>query len=288
MKTILVYTVPHTGTWFTIRLLTSTMAGQQHASFGDNATQRRRWLQDRDGLVRNCIETGYSPEEAPALTASWAERDVVPYVEPFMKDGKWLVLQAHRRGMIDIPFKTWPWLLESIWRHEPEFPVVVPVRDPLLGVLSWFQRHYGWRAYRYFPAARTQSIVQDYMRSIYDLYLLPHSLQFPVDGPAGARMHHVFRLLKFCDLPPATKTLGYVRDWKIVNPAERDDGTIRAGIEDGGPFAIVKRWIRERKDDWVERIIPDLLEGVRLWRKGPIETLMRRLGYRDLIWWRRP
>ena len=136
-------------------------------------------------------------------------------------------------------------------------PTIIPMRDPLLSIITRHSRH---------PEQAPHTYLVDSWRQIPDMDTRPFFV--PVD--LGCQPGSLRAALAHCGITPWPGVLAYAKAWKPVN-----------SVPDGAPGA---RAAYARKDaGWFEEHMPE--EWAALGAAGEVRELFEEEGYEDLLWW---
>ena len=225
---VCVFSVQHTGTWFTCEFLLAL-----HATHGTTKDDVREWFMLEDG--RQSLPD--SDDKRPVIQSHLSAGDV-----PIKK-----------HISIDLAKQ-----LTRCW------PVIVPVRDPLLSLITHQIRH---------PLLDARYIVHALARLA---ELADHVTFLPVDGPECRRvetLHNVALEASGIMLPAHTPDFS-ATPWTApaynVTPADH----------------VLKRAYDRRDMQPIEDAMP-LEFAALLAAERPIRDLLEPLGYEGLPWWRR-
>ncbi len=139
-------------------------------------------------------------------------------------------------------------------------PTVVPMRDPLLSIITRHSRH---------PEQAPHTYLIESWQPLCDfrnLFFVPVDLPWTTDERVGL----LNSMLAHCKAEPWPGVNDYAREWEPIN-----------AVPGGAPQA---RAAYARKDKgWFEEHFPEEWEA--LGAAGDVRDLFEQEGYEDLLWW---
>ena len=280
MKVVVVYSVIHTGTWFTLEFL-------------DECCQDNSYIYHRGQTFRFEKHICDGP-----MSLEWLEESGALFRLSRMRNTpETLLIQAHHIAQSAAP------VLVSLKEHVPvpDIRFVIPMRDPLLSINSRLWRHYlNEASLAEAEEARAQR-VEKHFTNLKDLLSLSADRAFilPVDllGQADdeTREEAVRNLFSFCNLTVDEDALASrLENWSPVNVTGVDKKfltrrrnrrrRVERGEMDTEFFNGLKRAIKERDEEHLEKYISVELNYLKE-HANEIKPQLMALGYDNLVWW---
>lgn len=138
-------------------------------------------------------------------------------------------------------------------------PTLIPMRDPLLSIITRHTRHPEQAPHTYLATSWR------YVPYDNDPHYLPVDLSFSEDE----RVDRIGRALRHCQVPPWPGVTAYAKAWKPVNSVS-------------GATAARQAYAR-RDVGWFEEHFPEEMCALRSSRQ--VRELFERNGYENLLWW---
>ncbi len=251
MKSILVYSIHHTGTWFTIDFLAS--------------------IYPEDRVKKRAFGEFYSEPHRRTLHN-------LPTLD--IPDHDMCVMQAHRRG-------SGATMSKSLKQHKPCIPVVIPMRDPLLSLCTriW-RRPKGFEEYLKLSKKSRQQYTLDHMAKFSDILKIPEENRFlfPIDIQE-LRPSLYSGLFDYCGLTKTQDSDKYFESWAPVNVTTKEwfqewknKGRVANKVSD-----IIKQSILAGSSEVVKDILD--VEFNFIYKMDGFKKRLANIGYSDLVWW---
>lgn len=271
-KTILVYTVQHTGTWFLINLL---FTGQNNKSgLLPDFEAKQRGREDPYEIDKNLFsfedDIYISISECfpiEKVNKDWLNRTFFNFLNEEEASSDLLIIHNHCRQ----PESE---LIKNLRITKPEIPIVSSMRDPLLSIFTLIQREH--KTYESFSKERTYTrlgrIVAHSNRFL-SILTLPkeHVFIFPID--IKEKEKNIDNLFNFCSLEKTEKTFETIKGWKPVNKTETENNL----------FNDIKSYIISKDIKQIEKYLKVEFDYLRT--RKDLKTLLQNLSYEDLSWW---
>ena len=140
-------------------------------------------------------------------------------------------------------------------------PTIIPMRDPLLSIITRHSRH---------PEQAPHTYLVDSWRGIPNLEPRPFYVPVDLDFHESERVGLLRSALAHCSVKPWPGIDAYAKAWKPVN-----------SVPDGAFMARAAYDARDRR--WFEEHFPEEWEA--LGAAGEVRELFEEAGYEDLLWW---
>lgn len=265
-KIVIVYSIMHTGTWFTCSMIEKTDL--------ECIARSDAWLVEKYNKTienikcdKNCSKRFWTYKTELLRQEDWSLEDI-----------DLLILQAHHDKISN--------LYQTIKRNKPEVPVIVPMRDPLLSLHSK-----NWRAEEYHEnditeeqrARRCEKWIQLYK----NILTLPedHIFLFPIDlkETKEEKIRRVKDMTEYIGISFSEEMSRAAADWNKVNDTEN----VIINVKEKTP---APRW-ENFKEKYKQRDIEHSkyfmgIEFNMLNKDIELQEMLYNIGYRDLLWWR--
>lgn len=140
-------------------------------------------------------------------------------------------------------------------------PMVIPMRDPLLSVITRHTRH---------PEQAPHTYLIRSWEWIHDAYgLQPFYVPVDQERSKSDRVSLLMAMLRHCEIQPWAHAPGYAEAWKSVN-------SVAGATEARAAYA-------RRDKGWFEEHFPE--EWATLKSSHDVRRLFKKQGYEDLLWW---
>ena len=281
MKRILVLSIQHTGTFFASKTLAAAYPNS-HLRIGSIYEKHRNMGHDRyvqDGAIE--LSDFYPPNKK--VPEDYAEKMIIPVCPEGDLEGKDVVIgheHFHKPGS---------WILNALKEAPSGCPIVIPVRDPLLSLHSkiWreVEQHNNVAGIKEKPRKKR---LERWIEMYKDILSIPkgHVFHLPIDASHTQTEETQIQLIKdmyeYCDLPFNDSALQAAKDW---NPTNRTDKLItdEKGKIPAPRWENFKERYSERDLDHTRAIMG--LEFNRLHKEKKLIELMKKIGYKNVLWW---
>jgi hypothetical protein len=283
MKTILLHTIRHTGTWRIAHLL--------------EAAEKNSFITIPANLFHEA--KGIPLDPSIEVRIAQDNKDIKRYLEE-----NFTALIRH--GDLDLVVfhthyeETESGLTASVIGHKPTLPVVTPMRDPFLSLNSRI-----WRDFNTLEAYTSISVDDrlNYIKHHIDLFerILSapkdHLFVFPIDLPG--RQQRYEDMFAFCGLQRNATTDLMVKEWRQVNKTvdcyDPDHPTmyheiLRGAVKryvgqpnDSNIFSQIKESLKDPQSTFAMTTLP--LEWEYLQSKRGLIEKLKEHGYTGLRWW---
>lgn len=268
-KVIIVYSIMHTGTWFSCSMIEKT--NKRVLSRSDS------WVKE---FYKKRIEEMKTNEKC--TQKYWQETTRILKQDDWSLDSlDILVLQAHHDKHSR--------LMNVISKNKPEVPIVIPIRDPMLSLHSKI-----WRGVEYHDndAANSNETRKRRCKKWIDAYKrilsLPKENVFlmPIDNEDSKdetkRIQVVKNLCKHCDIEFTEQMKSNAQEWGKVN-------TTNKLIKKSKKKDPAPRW-KDFKSKYEEGNIKHTkaimgIEFEMLRKDKKLRKMLCDIGYKDLLWW---
>lgn len=277
MKTIIVYSALHTGTWFTCDILTG--ATKEYCDYRADSWINNGCLikGEKNTIIEDALYYG-KKQEIEGLLSLQRSRGL--HISNCIDS---LILQAHNRSRS--PFFT------HIQEYKPEVPVVIPFRDPLLSINTRAWRECGSMATLQEEHIENRKYrVRDQLASIIRLLCITkeHAYKFAIDIPRTEEQKiEIFNdVIDFAGLTPDPIAINrQAKEWRPINTTINlsDSEKKRRNIEED-EFVSTKNAIINGDIEFIEKYMDielDLTRKILINFKPDLEEL----GYSNLHWW---
>lgn len=276
MKKILLYSVMHTGTWFLMRLLRTAEGTSRE--FGDaHICRHGRPKELAETLpIKQIDEEWYLKNFEPFMFTAEEQEAEVPAQIDFS------ILHFHH-----LHFGT------SMMRYlqaggHPAFPLITPIRDPLLAVNTLIWREY--KDFQVFLREETFSYrverMRDHANKIKDLLTLPSDriFVFPIDrnDSEEEKKTLVSNIFQYCDLKFGKGTAAYITGWQPQNRTQ-EAPKITNFEHDNSCFEAIKSYHASGDKTGVRKMLYP--EFNYLQSRDDLKTLFQKQGYKSMLWW---
>lgn len=265
-KIAIVYSIMHTGTWFTCLMIEKT--NLKCLSRSDS------WLSEGYNKTIENIKC-----DVQCSYKFWSSR-----VRPLRQDG-WklgdvdlLILQAHHDNMSN--------LYQTILKRKPEIPIVIPMRDPLLSLHSK-----NWRAEEYHynevtPKQRTKRC-NKWIQLYKNILNLPKNnvfiLPIDIEQTKEEKIDTIKRMANHIGIEFTEEMEEAAIRWGIVNDTEKLIRNTRER-EPAPKWENFKERYKERDIEHTKHFMDIEFDILR--NDKELQRMLYNIGYRDLLWWR--
>ena len=268
MKIIIVYSALHTGTHFTCSLLINNSVGQAICKQDD-------WIQRIYNVTIEDLVTseGITLQEIQKLLESKKQE---------IENLDTLILQVHQRHNGSF--------YQNLCLRQPEVPVIIPMRDPLLSINTRIWREAGTiQKFKENSVEIRKARVEDQLFSIIRLLRIPkkHIMLFPIDiiRTIEEKIQIFKDVLDFGELLPNDKMFSNAKSWTPVNQTINGDFAQKGlyPIEEK-EFVATKNAIIKNDIDTIQKYLSlefDLAKQM----LNPFKETFIALGYKELSWW---
>lgn len=275
MKTVIVYSALHTGTWFTCNAIASCKK--------EPFTKSDAWVREVYGSTVEDLSV------KDGLTQKWCndllsrQQHLSP--DPFPEETDIVILQTHQRRLSPL----YNFLLKNI----PEIPIVCPMRDPLLSLHTRI-----WREAGSFENLTNQSEwerkhrVHDQINSLKRILRIRYACHlFPIDIPKlkkeENRIQALEKLASYCGLKPTQQLKDISKIWAPINatPGGANPQRKHHAINDS-EFMALKDMILQKDEVGIKKIIgPEYEELRKLFSDSNSLAALNKIGYTDGFFW---
>jgi len=281
MKSILILSIQHTGTFFASKTLAAAYP-DSHLRIGSlyekhNTMGHERYVQE------GAIELSDFHPKVDVVPGDFNENMIIPVCPKNDLVDKDVVIgheHFHKAGS---------WILKALQRAPAGCPIVIPVRDPLLSLHSkiWreVEQHNNISGLKEKP--RKSRLIK-WMELYKDMLSIPseHVFHLPIDAVQSqsedTRIKLIQDMYKYCDIPFNSSAVRAAKEW---NPTNR---TYKL-ISNEKQKTPAPRW-ENFKEKYLQgdlahtKAIMDL-EFNALHEDKQLIDLMKKIGYQNVLWW---
>lgn len=269
-KIIIVYSVMHTGTWFTCSMIEKTNKGVLSRSDSWIRESYDRIIEDMN-IDRYCTQQYWNNIIQNLSQNDWSLDDI-----------DILILQAH--------YKNGNQLYKRILKYKPEIPIIIPIRDPILSLHSKIWR--GVEFHENLDVGLNEVRIQrckDWINAYKRILTLPkeHVFLLPIDNEDSkreeSRIQTAKNMASFCDIDVTEDMILNAINWGKVN----DTNTLINKKKNKNPadkWENFKTKYAERDINFVKTVMSH--EFKLLNKDIELQRLLYNVGYRDLPWWK--
>lgn len=282
MKKVFVYSVQHTGTFFTSAMLAAGFHKEEALRIGSLWTKHKK-LGHKQYIKTKPTELSDFTKPSEKIRARWFDEGVLSVCKESQLAGKKIVI-AHEHH-----HKPGSWFIKSLARKKPEVKIVIPMRDPLLSLHSKL-----WREDEEHKNPNEMSDTSRYKRldkwiqAYTEMLSLPreHAFLLPIDTEQSkteqGRIKLIKRMHDFCDLNFNEKAKKKALEWK---PQNRTYNLIEK-IGDSPPKPQWENFKERYLDGDIKHTRSFMsLEFDVLAEQEKLKKLMKQAGYKNLPWW---
>ena len=253
MKPILVYSIHHTGTWFAIDFI--------KAAFHKDQIETMMW-----GEV-------YSKEHRLQLSN-------LPEISSTDRYGK-CILYAHKNNT------NTKGITHSLTVGEPNIPVIIPMRDPLLSLCTKIWRRVGGlEAYLKETNTKRFEFTKQHIDKFKEVLVIPKSNRFLLPIDVTAKRNKLYNeLYEYCNLEKTRASNQFRKQWKPVNNTTRTwfKQWKKLGKTDNKTSRNIKKEILAGYTKTVKGILG--IEFNFMTQQNDLKEYLKELGYSNLTWW---
>ena len=281
MKKVLVLSIQHTGTFFTSRTIAASYPNS-HLRVGSLYEKHRNMNHERY-VEKGPIELSDFYPPSKFVPKDYIDKTVIPVCTPEELKDKDLVIGHEHFHKPD------SWILRALKGKPAECPIVIPVRDPILSLHSKI-----WREIEQHnnPAGKKEKArrkrLERWIALYKDILNIPNKnvFHFPIDAFSSqseeTRIQQVKDLYEYCGLTFNENALQAAQEWIPANKTYRL-------IEVEKKKKPSNRW-ENFKQKYAQRDVKHArdimgLEFEALHKEKHLIELMKRVGYKDVLWW---
>lgn len=275
MNKIICYSAMHTGTWFLIKLLETSVPKWTDIAGDANMSSRGR---------------KYRLEELPIedINEGWYKKNIEQYLTDNEKQNDLIIIHGHHFSLISKLSKT-------IIEKNIQIPIVTPIRNPLQAIVSLCWRRY--KTYENFinnsseeerisrADIQIERIKQFIKLPSNKIHLFPIDIFDNEDDKQTLRHKQTKQLFKFCRLDFTNKTEEYISRWELVNSTKNwtlpNKGMLTPPKD--AIFMKINRILKSNDSSSIKQFID--IEYERAQEDTELKELLKQIGYKHMGWW---
>ena len=282
MKKVFVLSIQHTGTYFASATIAAGFEKKYQLRIGIIYERHRKLGHKRLNTV-NPIELSDFIEPSNTVDKSWFDQAVTTVCTPQELAGKKIIVGHEHHH------KEQSWLIRALTNAPAQTPIIVPMRDPLLSLHSklWREDEQHNNPNETDDKARAKRL-EGWIIRYKELLSIPKGNVFilPIDAEQSKteddRLTLIEDMYSYCNVPFNERAKQVALAWQPDNKTA--DLIRRVKKADPKP-----KW-ENFKTKYEERNIAHTkmfmsLEFNRLNQEDELKELMKKAGYKDVLWW---
>jgi len=282
MKKIFVLSIQHTGTYFASSTIASAFGKSRQLRIG-SLYEKHRKLGHKRFIGTKPIELSDYTKPSETVDDTWFDQAVTSVCKPEeLADKKIIVGHEHHH-------KAGSWLINALTDFPAAVPIIVPMRDPLLSLHSklWREDEQHHNPNEMDNKARLKRL-ESWIVRYKELLSIPegHVFMLPIDGEQSkteeGRIQLIQDMYEYCDVPFNEKAKKAALEWKPENRTFDLINKIKNNSAKPKWENFKKRY-DEGDIDHTRAFMS--LEFDRLNKEEELKELMKRAGYKNVLWW---